>query len=665
MKRFFKFLLLSSLSFLLSCAEYIRTNQAINIDLDYEESTKTPQYYFTELAIKLPPGKKTVVDGVIIQNRPAPEIADPLVTNLPLSNQNKIKLKPIVGKGPDFDIKRLNQCIELAKAKAAYQGRYLSADKKTKLIELSESHVRAVAELDNKYSRASTYDTLLKQKSILITRYLVDKRKLFEGNVKAQVAAYDRKLTKPTSSLDIKRIEKNMYRFISGQYMMDSRKRTAATAGSRTTRLPPDTSSGTDTSGRNLQCKAPITGETRRTSKDTELETYFGVNIWIADFNILATDDIPIIGDFFEENKAVHTSLVTEITRIKKYRREVVIYNDNTVIGNKYWYVYKKDRLEWGPANGCAYKYNADDRVSLVSASTFSSLDQAKKYAYQYTPPFKIRTSAYSAGCYGSDWICHTSCNAFSYRRWGLISFDTFDVFGNFGKRGISPDVDSCGIQHAGCVPGKACYYHTQHAHNTCPPGCGVGPIAGMKGDGYKLSVVWNTVSQSWEASGVRYKSVKVPENLIQSHFEIEYCPTTDEPQTCRQDTQCPAGSSCIKTPVNGVEACPTADATAICWCITNQTSPGNGGTPPPDDYWDDLGKSCQSPSDCGGNTWCLTTGFCGNFPESCFKSAQCPMNYECGSFETVGSNLVFKSCTFADLQQGKCKCEATEGGPH
>lgn len=637
-------------------------------------------------------GEYTIKNGVIIEHLPDGSRKQTLIAGVPLDQQ------------PDFDIspdtlkrlspkERYNRSMQLVRWAANYDGQYLPKNKQSALLQLYEKKFEHEMDL-KKRARAKS----LKQESVLRLRseqladFILKRRQIFEGHTKAQIHLYGRPFDRPTARIDKARLVDAVYDFLSGRYLREKRKQhrkskrlyqhTPLSQRPKRADLPPTREEPTDfpsTGEEPTGCEpGHIPGETRRvySTKPVEVVGYSA--------KIFRTEDTAVIGDIpgplddiLDSENIVHTSLATSIWRTTKHEKTEKIYNGSTLLRSKTWDVYISDRVQWGLVNGCSGTYEDEDVFVPIAASTHETLDDAKKYIYQYQPPHRIRAGAYPAGCFGTDWICHQVCNSFAQRKWNIIPVRyavSSDLFGDYGDRGISPDFDSCGEEHPGCVPGAGCYYNSRFAHNSCPPGCGLGENPLNTGEGWDLQLAWDHVEAAWIDSGVRFTSRDIPDtwNERGGHFETEYCPGPPELQICNRSSDCDDQWVCIDTP-DGWEECPTAGATN-CVCVPDEVAQADQ-YPPPGDTTSDidlyLGKPCDDHSDCGQTLWCLNhptkppaSGRCGYFPEVCSNHWMCPIDTLCGTFTGTITDMRFSTCTPQQAAAGECRCEYPTGPP-
>jgi len=192
----------------------------------------------------------------------------------------------------------------------------------------------------------------------------------------------------------------------------------------------------------------------------------------------------------------------------------------------------------WFVANGASGTYAATDHLSLIHEVQFT--DWMSAYKYLHTPTANpsdghyhpIRAVAYSVGDYGFDWICQTSANAFTWRRWNVIAIPSPTgawLYGQLGRLGISTRDDPyyplpghMSVQK-GCVPGSRCHYENP----TCVPGtqCSFGSVAPpqpplhatglyeakLDGQGYGLDMFWNPNKNDWRYTEAPFVEVRPP----------------------------------------------------------------------------------------------------------------------------------------------------------
>ena len=642
-------------------------------------------------AHELKRGQYSIKDGVIFEHLPDGSRKKTLIAGVPLDQQPDFDISPeaIARLSPIEAALRKRQLVDWA---ANYDGQYLPAKKQDTLRSLYEKYSEEASDISRRERAGSiSASDAIHLRSEKLADFIIERRQLFEGHTKAQIHLYGRPITVPAENIDKALLVSALEGFVSGQYLQ---KKPAVPTGhkrfyqrsplsqlpKRADSLPmtelPRGSGSPPAMGQVASCDpSPIAGETRRVYSDGTTEFVgFSANIFRTEHTAVVGDIPGPIDDILDSENVKHTNIATSIWTVNKHERTVKVYNGNTLIVEKSWDVYTSDRVQYGLVNGCAGTYEADDDFIYVASSTHPTLADALEHLYQYQPPHRIRAGAYPAGCFGADWFCHQACNSYASRKWDIIPVHytfSFLGFGNFGDRGISPDTDSCGREHPGCVPGAGCYYNSQGAHNACPPGCGSGENALNTGQGWDLQTAWDPDTESWIASGVRFTSVAIPAawNNRPGHFETEQCSAPPAPPSCERSSDCPDQWLCSGQSATGWGECP-GNGSTDCICVPDEVAaadqyPSSSETPSDIEMY--LGKQCDGHNDCGQTLWCLNSpgkfsGRCGYFPEVCSNDFMCPKDTRCGTLAGPASDPRFSACTPEKAAAGQCRCEYPSG---
>jgi hypothetical protein len=455
----------------------------------------------------LKPGEYKIINGVIHEREPAGK--RPLMV-AGISAQPPQKLLQDL-----LNIQRLNlpqraqAHDEIANWAARYYGRDLPYTKQMQWRQLYRQFVQE----KNKIAAVKTTDRkgqrrLIEIHAKLIADLLSGEREIFLNNPKAQLIRYGKVVVKPTSKKpDRNIIERDLIRFLSGEYIKNEKDQVMKKTTGYTTKVSvqkkqyvmmPSSRQGYFYVKDKLSMQPKTTpvvvgamtiplvveGKCRRRGSMTSTQLVEGpVGIGM-EGRIFVTDH-PVTGSTWEDMgypELYHTSIIAGSWIVKKTVEEVttrtcqVIGAMPTVIKKKQD-VYMKEFYTWNLANGCSGTYKHDDeireitRVYYYGADSFSRL---QKYFFGTTPDHdgsrcRARYGAYPMGAYGTDWVCHQSCNAFAAVKWNMLPvFYIYAaiLFDEVGGQGLA-DIDApcqcidTSANHC-CIPGNyCCWGHT------------------------------------------------------------------------------------------------------------------------------------------------------------------------------------------------------------
>jgi hypothetical protein len=369
-------------------------------------------------------------------------------------------------------------------------------------------------------------------------KLLLEERKLFDGNDKAQDDRFGRPIITHSRQVPKQQeVQDAVMEMLRGAYM----KGTATTVSSEATESnaePVVTAIGSYGTTIRLTTAVPIIAATTQTTTRTVAvgsPTVLGweARMYVAEHDLFATDWEVMYGI----DGIVHTSVAAGVWRVEEQDFDVQTFQTVSSVGTANITVDAIRRLAfaqptstqrerrtrrvfagWLVGNGCASTYFADDELTLFGAAFFTSYEAAARWIKTLTATqragkyYPIRGCAYCVGNYGVHWVCHQTANAFSVRKWAKtpVSYTVSTVlFGTYGLLGISERLDAVNIIHHGCAAGTHCFY------NNFPPYAD--PVlaqleeAFMTGHAFGVDTHWNPRKGQWVQSEASYRSHAVP----------------------------------------------------------------------------------------------------------------------------------------------------------
>jgi len=461
-----------------------------------------------------------------------------LIAGVPMDDQPTFSLEPFErtdsgGNVPDEVIAQNRRYAEWA---ASYYGAGLSPALRQRLTKLYLETVDSGAAWSNRAKRDSaSVESNRRATSSFFARQSLAERRIFSTTPSAQVRRYGAVLRHPGVEPDSARLRRAFQQMLIHDDPKTQSFHRGTTGrpilGFRALKAVPYNVVTASCHGADTIVTRTIVDETSRGLNLTEARIYLATHQAFPD----VTDILKDLGMYSDQ--MMHTSVVAGLWSLEavhiltlKYYREagcnfpiglpktarITRLHDLVQTGQPAetikTTVYQLANDEWSIGNGASGEYDASDNLQLISKASFSSYADAQQWLYKPTPSpsghyYRMRAAAYSIGDYGWDFICQTSANAFSIRRWNILVVPEplwDEWFGLYGRQGISHRYDWLHQLHYGCVPGHWCYY------NVYPPYGTPYDEWALDGKGYGLDVFFSPV-KGWEYTRADFHNASIP----------------------------------------------------------------------------------------------------------------------------------------------------------
>jgi hypothetical protein len=420
---------------------------------------------------------------------------------------------------------------------AQYVGRSLDARGRSQLLTL----YRNLADTVNAFEAAraprgtgklspAEFGKLQTDISRIATEFLIEERRVFGTNTRAQVDRY-RKALKPLRLLDDQSragVRAEVENFLSGKYLADDEREASAsrvassefryravpasrTIAYTTARIVPP-------SERVVSTPVLVNGMCVRKGikADTVIE---GPRVIASEGRVFVADHM-LTGNTLEDHGMeglYHTSIVGGLweviqTKVKAtwYRCDQGGLTAPVITGAWEQMTTKSEFNRWIVADGCAGSYKSTDELTpvYVFGGEGTLAEQVIRVLRSVRADgdgkrCRTRYAAFPNGVYGVNWVCHQNCNDFAHTKWNILPVHyvmTYSLFFDLGNLGITDISAPCqchfGSANHACVPGKDC--------------CDNWTFAGGSGWGYGLSVGWHP-TKNWIDTEAKFNSHAVP----------------------------------------------------------------------------------------------------------------------------------------------------------